>query len=114
MSAIHCLALNVSRISSFLRGIVGCLTAFARALFLPRALAHVVWRTRGEVRANMLAILEAKFDYLFKLVSSTGLGCHFRTNVGEMVKRFLSHPVGVHLKYRTLDRRLVAGSQRQR
>jgi hypothetical protein len=51
----------------------------------------------GEVPANMLAILEAKFDYPFKLVSSMGLGCHFRTNAGEMVKRFLSHPIGVHL-----------------
>ena len=77
MSAIHYLVLNVSRISSFLRAIVGCLTAFARALFLPRTLAHVVWRKMGEVPANMLAILEAKFDYLFKLVSSMGLGSPF-------------------------------------
>ncbi len=47
---------------------------------------------RERLPAKMLAILEAKFDYLFTLVSLMGLGCHFRTNAREMAKRFLSHP----------------------
>jgi hypothetical protein len=53
----------------------------------------------ARLTAKMLAILEAKFDYSFKLVSAMGLGCHFRTNAREIVKRFLFHPAGVHLKY---------------